>query len=212
MELATRDCGINGPACRCRKDQIKKRNNVYILCGIIFYLPLFILSGDSLMLENKRDSLSLIYKPLDERMHELVVKLTDAFVGLKISAGYYNAHYHKDDGGEYQRDVYPIPVIGVPGLCDIELDIDNICVTSKLTKDQIVIFDWSTFENESFEVYGVENLLNDYGDHHSANAMKDLVLSSSESEFFISFSFPISANDEQVVNFLRLLHKNRFYY
>jgi hypothetical protein len=97
-------------------------------------------------------------------------------------------------------------------LCDIELDIDIICVTSKLTKNQIIAFDWSAFENVDFEVYGVDNFLTDYGNHLGTDAIKDRVRISSESEFFVSFSMPISTSDEQAVSFVRILRKNNFYY
>ncbi len=145
-------------------------------------------------------------------MREMITKLNDAFVGFNVSGGFFNGHFHKDACGEYRRDVYPIPVIGVAGLCDIELDIDIIRVTSKLTKNQIISFDWSAFEDVSFDVYGVENYLTDYGNNQSVDAIKDVVPSSLESEFFISFFMSIGTSDEQVVSFLRLLYKYDFYY
>ena len=164
------------------------------------------------MSENKREMLNLLYRPLDDKMRELIVTLTKMHGGYKITSGFFNGHYHKNDAGLYQEDKYPIPVISIMGLCDIEIDFDGISVTTKLSKDQIVPFDWSSFGTVSFEVYGVENYLNDYGNNLNIHALKDNVLSSPEKEFFISFSFPISTSGKEVLSFFKFLQRNHFYY
>jgi len=165
------------------------------------------------MLDNTRVILNQIYRPLDEKVHELISKLAKLHGGFKVTSGFYNGHYHKNNAGLYQADAYPIPVISVMGLCDIEIDFDGITVTTKLSKDQITAFDWNTFGADAhFEVYGAEDYLRDYGNERSIDEINGNVLSSVEKEFFVSFSLPMSTNGEEIMRFLRTLQKNHFYY
>lgn len=164
------------------------------------------------MPENTREKLNQLYRPLDKKVRELMVKLTGLHGGYKVVVGFYNGHYHKNAAGECEEDAYPIPVISVKGLCDVEIDFDGICITTKLSKDQLLGFDWSAFSRVPFEVYGVEDYLNDYGNAQTADTIREHVLPSKEKEFFVSFSFPTETSGEGVLEFLRTLQKNHFYY
>lgn len=164
------------------------------------------------MAENTRESLNQLYRPLDEKLHELIAKLTKLHGGFTVTSGFYNGHYHKNVDGLYQADAYPIPVISVMGLSDIEIDFDGITVTTKLSKDQITAFDWNTLGDACFEVYGVEDYLSDYGNEQVAGQIEDNLLSSDEKEFFVSFSLPSAIGGEEIMRFLRTLQKNHFYY
>ena len=62
----------------------------------------------------------------DEKLHELIAKLTKLHGGFKVTSGFYNGHYHKNAAGLYQADTYPIPVISVMGLCDLEIDLADV--------------------------------------------------------------------------------------
>ena len=161
---------------------------------------------------NIRESLNQLYQPLNEKLHELIAMLTKLHGGFKIASGFYNNHYHKNAAGLYQADAYPIPVISVMGLCDIEIDFDGLTVTTKLSKEQIIAFDWNAPGGVHFEVYGVENYLQDFGNDQSAGGIKDAALLSAEKEFFVSFPLPMSASGEDVIAFLMMLQKNHFYY
>ena len=89
---------------------------------------------------------------MDERAHEYIAEMTKLHGGFKIQSGFYNGHYHRNTEGNYQPDSYPIPVISVKGLCDIEIDFDGNSITSKLSKEQIISFDWNLLGEVRFEV------------------------------------------------------------
>ncbi len=163
-------------------------------------------------MEGMREQLNRLYRSLDERAHEFVIEMTKLHGDFKIESGFYNGHYHKNSEGNYQPDSYPIPVIGVKGLCDIEIDFDGNSITSKLSKEQIISFDWSILEKVRFEVYGVNDFLRDYGDDRSAGEISGSVQNSEEKEFFVSFYYPVSESGENVLKLLRKLQKNGFYY
>lgn len=163
-------------------------------------------------MESTREELNRLYRQLDEKAREYISSMTRLHDGFKIDTGFYNGHYHKNAEGNYQSDSYPIPVISVRGLCDIEIDFDGISITSKLSKKQLVNFDWNTFGTVGFEVYGVNDYLKDYGDNRSSAEIRKAVQDSEEKEFFISFYAPLSESGEEVMKFLRRLHKIGFYY
>ena len=163
-------------------------------------------------MENVREQLNRIYRPLDEKAHEYLSEMTKLHGGFEIESGFYNGHYHKNSEGNYQIDAYPIPVINVKGLCDIEIDFDGTSITSKLSKEQIISFDWNLLGNVKFEVYGVNDFLRDYGDNYSACEISESVQNSEEKEFFISFFIPVNESGESVLKLLRKLQKHGFHY
>ncbi len=164
------------------------------------------------MTENTREMLNRIYQPMNSVSHELVQALAKLHGGHKITGGFFNGHYHRNADGEYQADMYPISVISVRGLCDIEIDFDGISVTAKLSKESIQHFDWSLLGGIPFEVYGVEQCLTDYGSNQNPDEIGSSTRFSSEKEFFVSLSLPIRTNGEEVLKILEVLQKNGFYY
>lgn len=164
------------------------------------------------MSDSTRDILNQLYAPLDDKVCELVMALTKSHDGYQVNSRFFNGHYHKNDAGQYQKDRYPIPVISIMGLCDIEIDFDGISTTTKLSRDWIVSFDWSAFKTVHFEVYGVENFLNDYGNDRDSSAIKGRALLSDENEFFVSFFLHNDTDGEELLKFLKFLRRNHFYY
>ncbi|WP_462361556.1 hypothetical protein [Parvimonas micra] len=77
---------------------------------------------------------------------------------LSIDSGWYNDHYHIENGN-WIREAYPIKVLTLNGLCDIEIGFFNIAITSKLKKEQALSYNFSSLEslNLKYDVYGVEN-------------------------------------------------------
>lgn len=164
------------------------------------------------MKEDVRNQLNMLYRPLDHKARKLTAKLVKLHGGFRVTLGFYNGHYHKDAKGNFQEDAYPIPVISVKGLCDIEIDIDSITFTAKLQKDQLLSLAWSELNGTRFEVYGVEDYLCDYGNDQELSQINHRILSSKEAEFFVSFLFPPDQSGDDAIGFLKQLHRLGFYY
>ena len=165
-----------------------------------------------MMKNNLRSMLNDLYSPIIDKTYKIVSSLTKLHGGFNVVSRFYNGHYHKNSEGSYKEDKYPIPVITISGLCDIEIDFDNICITSKLSKDQIQLLDWNVLKGKHFEVYGLENYLLDYGNEDDIDTMKNDTLASKEKEFFITIYLPTNIPTEDVIELLRLLKNNGFYY
>lgn len=150
-----------------------------------------------------------IYKPLHERATAMTDRLKK--VGLDARLGWYNMHYRGTDDGRYSPDYFPIPVISVAGLCDVEINIDAISVTAKLTRSDAITKDLDRL-GLPYEAYGVEDWLKSFRTADtSPEQMRRAIAESSEKEIFFGFSL-IDGEPDAVVEFVKLLQKQGFYY
>ena len=74
---------------------------------------------------------------------------------FELESDWYNGHYHKDEDGNWIRESYPIPVVGVKGFCDIEIQFDKISISTKLKRDVALSYSYEKFAGYEFEAYGV---------------------------------------------------------
>lgn len=111
------------------------------------------------------------------------------------------------------RDAFPIPVIMVKGLCDIEIQFDRISVSTKLKREMALEYPFDKLMDNEFEAYGVEDYLSDY--YHpgqSVQKLKDNISASSEVEIGLSFLFPHDVTGQKIFEFVKLLRREGFYY
>lgn len=154
----------------------------------------------------ERHQLNEIYRKLDKKAREIGKQ-------LQCPVGYYNGHYRKNESGDYEMDYYPIPEVTVKGLCDIEIGLDRISVTTKLTRDNALLYEYDRIKTCSFEVYGVEDYLNDfYTDGSTIDGMIESIKRSDEEHIGFCFSFPFETDSKAVCEFVAFLQKDGFFY
>ena len=156
-----------------------------------------------------RQELNEVYGRLEEKARELRAP----FHRDDSSFGYYNGHYRKNDSGEYERDSFPIPEITVAGLCDIEIGLEAITITTKLTRERALSFDYRKIAGYSFEAYGVLDYLCDY--YTDGCTIDDLIGNirrSDEEDIGFSFSFPFETDVDTVHDFAVFLKSEDFFY
>ena len=154
----------------------------------------------------ERIELNEIYKKLDEKAREISELLHCTF-------GYYNGHYHRNTSGHYDMDYFPIPVVTVKDICDIEVDLTQISITAKLTRDKALSYDFDQLGAYSFEAFGVENYLDDfYVAEDTIDTMIDKIMKSKEENIFFSFCFPYEENSDTIYNFVNFIQKEGFFY
>lgn len=132
---------------------------------------------------------------------------------FELEVGWYNGHYHKGDHETWMRESYPIPVISVKGLCDIEIQPDHISVSTKLKRSAALSDSFEMFVEYDFEAYGVEDYLTDF--YHTGQTIEELkenILACKEREIGFSFVFPFDADNERMFEFVKLLRREGFYY
>jgi hypothetical protein len=84
---------------------------------------------------NYEEKLNQIYERLDKKRGELVEALSHHI--FEVKSAYYNGHYYKNEQGDYKITWYPIPVVSVSHICDIEINLNNISVSTK-KKEQML--------------------------------------------------------------------------
>ena len=158
-----------------------------------------------------RNKLNTAYYRLEMKQAEIVHALFHKIFELEF--GWYNGHYQKDDNGNYFRESYPIPVIGVKGFCDIEIQFDKISVSTKLKRNMALAYSFEKFAEYEFEAYGIENYLTDfYHTGQTVRAMKENIRACDEKEIGFSFVFSFDIEGNQIFEFVKLLRREGFYY
>lgn len=151
-----------------------------------------------------------IYRPLHERATALSKLLREK--GLDARLGWYNMHYRDTGGGEYAPDYFPIPVISIAGLCDVEFNIDTVNVTAKLTRKDSLEKNIDGI-GVSYEAYGVNDYLNDFRNAETTTEqMRRAIAQSDEKEVFFGFLLPQDIKADGIAEFIERLRLLGFFY
>ena len=160
-----------------------------------------------------RDELNEIYRELENRMQQIVAPFMSLHKGLVFSCGYYSGHYHKNVEGKYVIDFFPIPVVTVKGVCDIEIDLDKVSVSTKLRREVALNYSYEKLSAYEFEAYGVDGYLDDfYVKGNSYSELVENIASSKETEIGFSFLFPEDVAAEEIYKCVKFLRKEGFFY
>lgn len=155
--------------------------------------------------------LNRIYYSLDTKKKKICKVLSKE--KFSIEYGYYNGHYNRSDSGDFIMDYYPIPVISVKDLCDVEINLDRLSISSKLKRETALVYSFENFQNIKFEVFGVEDYLADY--YHEGKTieeMKESISQSDEDEIAFDFYFDFDIDVKDVLDFIKFLQTEGFYY
>lgn len=151
------------------------------------------------------------YHQLEMKRAEVVYALSHTV--FELESGWYSGHYHKGANGDWIREAYPIPVVSVKGLCDIEISFDKLNVSAKLKRAKAIEYSYEKFSKYAFEAYGVEDYLLDFrAAGQSIEEMKQNIAQSDEREIGFAFSFPFEYEREALYAFAKLLRREGFYY
>lgn len=157
------------------------------------------------------NEINTAYYRLEMKQAEIILALSHRI--FEPESGWYNGHYHKGDNDNWIRKSYPIPVIGVKGFCDIEIQFDKISISTKLKRNTALTYSFEEFTRHEFEAYGVEDYLADfYHAGQTVQEMKDNIRDCDEKEIGFSFMFPFEVDGKQIFEFVKLLRREGFYY
>ena len=104
-------------------------------------------------------------------------------------------------------------MIGIKGICDIEIQFVKISISTKLKRDVALSYSFEKFSGYEFEAYGVEDYLADfYHAGQTVQEMKDNIHACDEKEIGFSFVFPFDVEGKQIFEFVKLLRREEFFY
>lgn len=136
---------------------------------------------------NTFDLLNSTYEKMNQKRNEIVKHLKSQ--GYQYKCGYYSHHAVKVNN-EWITEEYPIPVITVEGIGDIGIDLKHIFFEMIITRSKALIFDFSKLEAYKFEIYGVDNYLEDfYNESMSLQLVHKKIEESKEESIGISLFF-----------------------
>lgn len=139
-------------------------------------------------MKRRMQMLNDIYKPMYEYLKCLLKALKELEYDYKW--GFYNNHSIKEDN-QWLLEYYPIPVVTIKDICDIGIDMNHIFVECKMKKEEAIGFHWNIISDYKFEVYGVEDYLNDfYNPSLKFDDISERISQSNEKEIGIAFEFP----------------------
>lgn len=159
-----------------------------------------------------KEQLNEFYKNLDDKTNQIRNILVKN--GFRVEKGYFNGHYYnKDASGNYVKDYYPIPVIEVKGLCDIEIVGSHINISTKTSIKNAIHFNYDKLSEYYYEVYGVIDYLADYykSGEDVVKLYKNLE-ACNEKEIGFAFSFANYTTADRILKFMLVLRSNGFYY
>ena len=155
------------------------------------------------MEDTLRQRLNQFYRPMDERMRALSAAL--ARRGLAAEGGWFSGHYTRDSAGQYHRDDFPIPVVTVKGVCDVELGPVLTTVSARLGRDAALALSPEELE-VPFEAYGAEDYLLDlYLPGMAPATLAENIRACGEREIGFSFCLPPDAPAERVLALIEKL-------
>ncbi|ABX41361.1 DUF3201 domain-containing protein [Lachnoclostridium phytofermentans] len=154
---------------------------------------------------DKLKTLNEIYIEINQKKKELIHFFKEK--GFQYRCGYYNQHSVKVDN-EWITEEYPIPVISMEQIGDLGIDISHIFFEIVVTREQALTLDFEKLRPYRFEVYGVENFLNDfYNETLPLQDIKKKIRRSDEESIGISFFFIIDEPVDQIGNAVIDIHK-----
>ena len=149
------------------------------------------------------DELNQIYSKLNKKRDEMLNSLMNG-EGYEIAWGFFSHHFYKVNE-TFLLEEYPIPVITINDYIDIGIDLDEIFIEAHLSKDIMLLIDYSII-NRPFDVYGLEEF---YDDIHNSSmdllSIKDRIEASNEEEFGLSFSFDFNEDIDSILDFVSII-------
>ena len=164
------------------------------------------------------ENINISMEDLNKLYYRLEMKQIELFHGLfhrvfELKRGYYNGNYHRDKNGEYVMEYFPIPVIEVRGYCDVEINLEDITVSTKLTKQKALEYNYDKLTEYSYEAYGVEDYLQDFYKQGMTTAeFQAAIKKSEEKEIGFSFKFDFDITGTEMYEFAKMLRREGFFY
>ena len=143
---------------------------------------------------------------------------------LLMSMSYLIKHYIRnmykrreatpEKAAETSEDNYPIPVIRLSDLCEVEIYTDVISVFTRMKCSEVEKFDFLQLAGYTFEVYGYDSgRLIDFSDGETTlQETKDNILKSNTEVADFYFDFPFDCGEDEILTLVTLLHDARFFF
>lgn len=156
------------------------------------------------------EQMNEFYRPLEMKGYQLLQGLFHRI--FDPSMGFYNGYSRRGKDGRNYIDRFPIPVITLEGLCDIEVHLDGITVTTKLSRADTVRKDYKTLERYAFSVCESGNSYDEMRyPEMSIAQIKERMAAWDEKKVCFAFYLDFDIDGEEIYSFAKLLRRERFF-
>ena len=155
-------------------------------------------------------------KQLNEWYYWLEIKQAEIVHALhhrvfELESGYYNG-YRRRDGDAVVTDYFPIPVITVKGVCDVEIHPDHIEISAYRNLHDTVGYSFDKFSGCTYTVFEAEDADEILFDSKTQNPEREHILRrSADKKILFSFVLGFDTDGIAVYEFVKLLRRERFY-
>lgn len=133
--------------------------------------------------------LNSVYEPLCIRTKKFCDSVKEQ--NIPFERGFYN-HHTVRKGDSYFLEHFPIPVVTLKCLGDFGFELDHVFFEAVIPRNKALELDFTGIARDfDFDVYGAENYLCDF--YHAGmdvSCIRELILSSAETEICVSLRFP----------------------
>lgn len=160
----------------------------------------------------KKQELNDFYSAMDLKSHELSNPFMNGRGSFHCEVGFSNGHFSKGEDGEYEMDLFPIPVVYLGHICQIEVSMDQIMLRTKLGKEEALCFDYEKIADREFEIYENDDpRSNIFRKGDAIESLKKKLLVSQENELNFAFLFPYTIDGVSMYGFVKFLRNEGFY-
>lgn len=145
--------------------------------------------------------LNSYYETIHNRADDLSKALKAA--GYNGEYGYFNQHSVNVDN-EFYTEYFPIPVFTIDEYTDIDMNFDDTSVETTISRKAALSVNYEELADKyKFEVYGVENYLEDYyNENLLLSETEDRIEKSKETQIHIAFTL---GQDPEAAEIIELL-------
>lgn len=140
-----------------------------------------------------------------ENIHNRADALSNALkkAGYNGEFGYFNMHSINVDN-EFYTEYFPIPVFTIDEYTDIDMNFDDTSIETTVSRNAALSVDYEELAKKyKFEVYGVENYLEDYyNENLLLSETAERIEKSKESQIHIAFDLGQAPEPAEIIEIL----------
>ncbi len=162
------------------------------------------------VLQEKMELLNEIYAPMQRKAHQMAFGLHHRIFSPQLVYG--DDYRMMDETGHESFCYFPLPVVVVPGYCEVVVHLDHVAVQSKLSRAKLLECSFEKLASYDFKVYGDDDYYRQfYGANMTIQQMKEAIRQSEERQLRFFFRLDFEINGERIYEFVKLLRRQGFH-
>lgn len=159
--------------------------------------------------------LSPIYKELFFKLQSFALSLNHNIYEYDYELMFSSLMYYEDEQLDEDAVFYPVVVLKIKYLCDVEFWFDKIIFTARMDIHDMLEYDINKLSNLNYDIYGCKEypymFYNKNLDINFKDKLNELI-KLDEKEVGIQVYLPIESNNEELGQILNFIRKQKIFY